>query len=133
MPAYFGLYEVEAGAEFNKRDGNKIYLRNVRIQLAIKATSTYNNFRIMVVQSKQGMLAGGYGSTDSPGIYGLADCNKCRLLYDELHSSNVTGGAGTVITQPFMTVNLNVKIASVLRYKQGSYNNFECDKPVYVE
>jgi hypothetical protein len=132
IPAYFTCTNIEGGAEYDKRIGNKIYLKNMRVHLAVRATSTYNLFRVMVVQSKQGMLAGTDGVTDSPGAHGLIDSNKYKLLWDKLYSSNVTGGAGTAISQPFVAINFNVKINSLLRYKQEPFTNFECDKPVYI-
>lgn len=132
VPNYKTLTNITTGGEYDRRIGNKVFIRNIRGSIALRLSSTYNLYRFMIVQSKQGMLAGTDGVTDSPGAFGLVDTNKYKLLHDELFSGNVSAGGGIAISQPFVTRDFNVKVNSLVKYKQQSGSNYECDKPIYL-
>lgn len=132
VPNYKTLTNITTGGEYDRRIGNKVFIKNIRWTAALRLSSTYNLYRIMIVQSRQGMLAGADGVTDSPGAFGLVDSNKYRLLHDEL----VTGQAalsvsGVAINTPFTIAQGNVQVNRLIKYKQQSGSNYECDQPIY--
>lgn len=73
---------IAEGDDFNQRDSDVVFLRQVKICMALVPpdTATKQSFRILVVRSKTGPLVVGDMLTS---VSGEPDLDKYQVLYDE--------------------------------------------------
>jgi len=125
---YLNLTDIATSGERNGRIGTKIYLTNVHIQFMAKFTGSGSGplaLRLVVAQSKQGMLTGTAGITDATTFTGEANHDMVKILHDEYFPLQY--GDGDLST----VVNIRCKINQLLRYKNFPSTDYDCDKPVY--
>lgn len=121
------LTRIDTGGEYDKRIGNNIHIRNVHVQLSTRfTTTTLGSFRVMLVQSKQGVLAGTAGATNAPSFNGDANHNCYKVFHDMIYSWQYGSD------DQAQTVQFNAKINQNLKYKNEVGTNYECDKPMYL-
>lgn len=80
----------------------------------------------MLVQSKQGDLAGADGSTDAPTFGAEANHDAYKVLHDQLYSWQYGDDDNATI------VDCKVKVNQGIRYKDQGSTAYSCDKPVYL-
>lgn len=122
------LSAIDTAGERNGRIGNKVYLTDIHIQGAVKYAGSGAGpitMRMMVVQSKQGELAGSGGATDAPTLWGEANHDAYRVLYDRIVP--VQYGDSDLVTP----INIRCKINTLLRFKKYPHGEFDADRHIY--
>jgi len=118
---------INTAGERNGRIGNKIFVRNVHVQFGARSRTTLlGSFRVLLVQSKQGMLTGTNGSTDAPAWDGEANHDAYRVLYDKYHTFQYGDGEQSTI------VDFKCKVNQEVRYKDVGGTSYNCDSPIYL-
>jgi len=124
---YLTVTDIDTGGEYDKRIANNIHAMNLQVQFrSIGTTTVYGAFRVMVVQSKQGMLSGSGGSGDAPSFDTEANHNAYKVLYDQAYTYKTGADDQSQIVQ------FNAKINQAIRYKVESGVVYTCDKPIYL-
>lgn len=126
---FFTLTDIATSGERNGRIGTKIYLTNAHIQFMAKFTGTGSGplaMRVVVAQSKQGMLAGTAGASEATTFDGEANHDMVKILYDEYVPVEYGDGALSTV------FNIRVKLNQLLKYKNYPSTDYDCDKPVYL-
>lgn len=124
---YFTLTNIDTGGNNENRIANRIYIRNVKVQLHYAPTSTGVAFRVMLVQSRQGNLAGTNGDSDAPSYGGRSESDKYKVLHDQLYPCQLPSvNVGATV------VDFSANFNTMVRYKGSTNNDYNMDQPIYL-
>lgn len=124
---YFTLTNIQTGGTNEERIANRLYIRNIKVQSHYLPTSTGVAFRVMLVQSRVGNLAGTNGDSDAPSYGGRTETDKYRVLHDQLYPTQLPA-----VNQGSTVVDFNVKVNRMVRYKGSGSTDYNMDMPIYL-